>query len=253
AIFTPARPAHQVEVAPFCMDVTEVTVDAYRACSKTGTCKRAFRDSYWTRGKSMTKAEWEKSREAHSPLCNENVDDRGAHPINCVTWEQARFYCESVGKRLPTEAEWEYAARGSDQRTFPWGDEEPTARHLNACGPECIEWRVNAGIDPGKTLYVENDGHPATAPVGSFPAGKTQAGLLDMIGNVFEWTADPFAPYPGSETATPEGENRVIRGGAFNSTEIEFTNPALRYAASVDTHSHGIGFRCATEPKPAAG
>ena len=246
-----ARPAHQVEVAAFCIDVTEVTVDAYRACSRTGRCKRAFREARWPHAKDADRrkrAENEKLWAAYSPLCNERYDDRGDHPINCVMWEQARAYCEEVGKRLPSEAEWEFAARGSDGRKFPWGDEAPTARHLNACGLECIAWRVSAGLDEGGTLYAEDDGFPATAPVGSFAAGKTQAGLLDMVGNVFEWTADPFAPYPGSDAKAPEGDSRVIRGGAFNSTEIEHTDPSLRYPQAADAYSHGVGFRCASAP-----
>ena len=101
-------------------------------------------------------------------------------------------------------------------------------------------------------MYEADDGHPATAAVGSFPKGTTERGLLDMTGNVFEWTDDPFLPYPNQEGEPPEmvpDMNRVIRGGAFNSVEPEHTDPALRYPMDASAHSHGIGFRCAAAPK----
>ncbi|MEZ4452057.1 MAG: bifunctional serine/threonine-protein kinase/formylglycine-generating enzyme family protein [Nannocystaceae bacterium] len=245
-----ARPAHKVEVAPYCLDLTEVTVDAYRKCSTEGECKRAFRDAFWPRGKTP-KAEWEKAIAAHSALCNESYDDNGNHPINCVTWAQADEFCRFRGARLPSEAEWEFAARGSDGRVFPWGDEKPSAAHLNGCGAECLKWREAAGLDPGRALYPEDDGYAGTAPVGSFPRGVTEHGLLDMVGNLFEWTADPFAPFPSKEGVPAKSvptNNRVIRGGAFNSAEPEHADPALRYPLDADAHSHGVGFRCAMTP-----
>ncbi len=246
-----AKPAHQVEFDAFCLDRQEVTVAEYRECSGAGECKRAYRDSFWPQGKSDAR-EWKSSRKIYSPLCNENYEDRGDHPINCVTWNQAVAYCKRAGKRLPTETEWEYAARGSDGRVFPWGDEVPSAEHLNACGLECSQWQTEAGLPAPGVMYEADDGHPATAPVGSFPKGATQRGLLDMTGNVFEWTDDPFLPYPNREGEPPDmvpDMNRVIRGGAFNSVEPEHTDPALRYPMDANAHSHGIGFRCAAAPK----
>jgi len=248
-----ARPAHQVEVDGFCIDRREVSVAAYRECSDAGECKRAFRDSSWPQGKTP-KAAWQASKKAHSPLCNEGYEDRAEHPINCVTWNQAVAYCKRSGKRLPTEAEWEFAARGADGRVYPWGDEVPSAEHLNACGPECVQWRVDAGLPSMGMMYETDDGHAATAPVGSFPKGATERGLLDMTGNVFEWTDDPFMPYADRDeevddpSAVPD-MNRVIRGGAFNSVEPEHADPALRYPMEASAHSHGVGFRCAARPK----
>ncbi len=246
-----ARPAHQVEVDAFCLDRREVTVAEYRECSGAGECKRAYRDSFWPQG-SMEAREWKSSRKAYSPLCNENHEDRGEHPINCVTWNQAVAYCKRAGKRLPTESEWEFAARGSDGRVYPWGDEVPSAEHLNACGTECSAWQTEAGVSGHGVMYEADDGHPATAAVGSFPKGTTERGLLDMTGNVFEWTDDPFLPYPNREGEPPDAVpdmNRVIRGGAFNSVEPEHTDPALRYPMDASAHSHGIGFRCAAAAK----
>jgi formylglycine-generating enzyme required for sulfatase activity len=249
-VLAAANPAHKVEVARFCIDVHEVTTARYEACSKAGDCKRAFKDSAWPQG-SMKRPDWDKARAAYSPLCNAETD-RAEHPINCVTWTQADEYCKVQGKRLPSEAEFEFAARGSDGRVYPWGDDPPDERHLNACGSECVAWRKTAGLPPVTPLYAADDKHPGTAPVGSFPAGKTQAGLLDIAGNVFEWTADAYRPYPrkdGTDPAMPPNNNRVIRGGAFNSFEAEHTDPALRLPYDADAHTHGIGFRCAMDPR----
>lgn len=243
-----ARPAHQVQVADFCLDIHEVTVAEHDACSTQGECKRAFRDSLWPQGGTARKA-WEEARAAYSPLCNTGQAGREQHPVNCVTWEQAVAYCKRAGKRLPGEAEWEFAARGSDGRAYPWGDEAPDARHLNGCGQECAAWRTGAGLPEVPLLYASDDGHPGTAPVGSFPAGKTQAGMLDMVGNVFEWTADDFKPYPGAPPGTPAPEGmKVIRGGAFNSSQKEHAEPALRFPQDATAHVHAVGFRCAADP-----
>ena len=246
-----ARPAHKVEVARFCMDTYEVTTEDYVKCSDAGDCKRAFRDSFWPQG-SMKRSDWEKARAAYSPLCNFGAEDRGRHPINCVTWAQADEYCKVHGKRLPGELEFEFAARGSDGRVYPWGDDPPSSKHLNGCGKECVEWRKAADLSPVTPLYQEDDGHVGTAPVGSVLAGRTQAGLFALVGTVFEWTADPFRPYPradGEAVPEPTGNSRVIRGGAFNSFEPEHTDPALRLPYDADAHSHGIGFRCAADPR----
>ncbi|MCB9756460.1 MAG: SUMF1/EgtB/PvdO family nonheme iron enzyme [Myxococcales bacterium] len=248
-----AAPAHKVEVQSFCMDVHEVTSGEYGACSDEGECKRAFRDSFWPQGDSKRR-DWERQRDAYSELCTAFRDELARHPINCVTWAQADEYCRVHGKRLPAEAEWEYAARGSDGRVFPWGDAPPAAVHLNGCGTECQAWRDAHKLGDQPVIFDADDGFFGTAPVGSFPAGKTQAGLLDMVGNVFEWTADEFYPYPAKdEEPDPEARkiptnNRVIRGGAFNSFMPDFTDPALRFPLDADAHSHGVGFRCARDP-----
>ena len=245
-----ARPAHQVAVADFCLDIREVTVKDYEACSNLGECKRAFQDSLWPQGGTAKKA-WEEARAAYSPLCNSGQAGRELHPVNCVTWEQATAFCKRAGKRLPGEAEWEFAARGSDGRKYPWGDEPPDAQHLNGCGQECAAWRTGAGLPEVPLLYASDDGHPGTAPVGSFAKGKTQAGLLDMVGNVFEWTADDFKPYPGAPEGTPAPVGmKVIRGGAFNSSQKEHAEPALRFPQDATAHVHAVGFRCAAEPSP---
>jgi formylglycine-generating enzyme required for sulfatase activity/serine/threonine protein kinase len=246
-----ARPAHKVMIRPYCLDLNEVTTEDYEKCSDAGECKRAFRDSWWPQGSSK-KADWEKARAAYTPLCNAEKGERKKHPINCVTWAQADEFCRVHGKRLPTEAEFEYAARGSDGRVYPWGDAKPSAEHLNACGSECLAWRKATGLPAILPMYAADDGFPGTSPVGSYSEGRTEAGLYDMVGNVFEWTADRFMAYPASENDPPptaQGNTRVIRGGAFNSFEPEHTDPALRLPYDADAHTHGIGFRCAADPR----
>jgi formylglycine-generating enzyme required for sulfatase activity len=241
-----ARPVHQVRVGDFCLDKTEVTVDAYRACSQQGICRRAFRDSWWPRGNG-DETEWKTDRDIHSRLCNERYDDRGTHPINCVSWHQAKAYCAQVGKALPTEEQWEFAARRMDGRVYSWGDSKPDSERMNGCGSECSAWRQAMGAKPTPPLYEADDGFPGSAPVGSFPAGNTKEGISDLAGNVFEWTDDEFRPYGEIAKLVEESPGRVIRGGAFNSYKPEFADPALRFPLAADAHSHGVGFRCAAK------
>jgi formylglycine-generating enzyme required for sulfatase activity len=245
-IFKFSRPARQVEVGPFCIGINEVSVGEYRQCSGVGECKRAFKDSQWPQGNEDPDA-WNNAREAYSVLCNERYDQRLDHPVNCVTWEQAKSYCEFKGWRLPKEAEWEFAARGSDGRVYSWGDEAPAAKFMNGCGSECRQWRSDAGLDPGSVLHESNDSFAGTAPVGSFPAGVSANGLNDMAGNVWEWVEEPFV-MPGDDVANAHGR-RVIRGGGFNSYRPEHATPALRFGQAEDAHLHAIGFRCVAEPQ----
>src|SRR5262249_6554370 len=147
-------------------------------------------------------------------------------PVNCVDWDQAQHFCElqAPGGRLPTEAEWEFAARGPDGRKYPWGDEIPSAAHLNACGLECLAWGKANHVEGLAAMYQADDRYPNTAPVGSFPQGKSRYGVQDVVGNVWEWVGDRFAPYPADGKAPmamdpkgpSAGSERVIRGGAWN-------------------------------------
>jgi formylglycine-generating enzyme required for sulfatase activity/serine/threonine protein kinase len=236
------KPAHQVELRPFCMDEYEVTVEAYLACSDNGHCKRAG-----------TTNEWEgiadHERKAFDPLCNvRDPTGKGRHPINCVDWDLATKFCNEAGKRLPTEAEWEFAARGPDGRKYPWGDDDPAAGHLNACGKECVAWGLKNGITE-KSMYDVDDGFPNTAPVGSFPKGASRYGVKDVVGNVWEWVADYYGPYKADQPKDPkgpsEGTERVIRGGAWNGSYASWVRPTFRYKDAPTKRSYGIGFRCA--------
>jgi formylglycine-generating enzyme required for sulfatase activity/tRNA A-37 threonylcarbamoyl transferase component Bud32 len=238
------HPAHPVFVPPFCIDEFEVTVAAYKHCSDVGRCKRAASQNEWD---GIT----EKDHDSFDPLCNaQKSRERENHPVNCVDWFMADRFCRSDGKRLPTEAEWEFAARGPDGRKYPWGDEEPRAELLNACGPECLAWGIENHVDE-KALYRMDDGYPNTAPVGSFPMGASPYGIKDMSGNVWEWVADWYAPYPNTDAqerdphGPPTGDQRILRGGAWNGSYASWVRPTFRYKTDPNQRSYGVGFRCA--------
>lgn len=235
------KPAHQVALSDYCMDLYEVTAGEYKTCSDEGKCKRASNEVEWPK---ITPAE----RKIYAPLCTFGDPERADHPINCVTWEMANLYCKAQGKRLPTEAEWEYATRGPDGRVYPWGDEPPTEKHLNACGSECTAWGKKNKVEIA-ALYAGDDGFATTAPVGRFEAGKSRFGPYDVVGNVWEWVADWDGAYTADEKKDPtgpeNGERRVIRGGAWNGSYAVWLHPSFRYAQDPAATSHGIGFRCA--------
>jgi len=236
------KPAHQVKLEPFCIDEFEVTVARYRACSDAGNCKRAGTTNAWA---SIT----DKERKAFDPLCNiRDPEGHAKHPVNCVDWEMADKFCREQGGRLPTEAEWEFAARGPDGRKYPWGDEDPAAMHLNACGKECVAWGTKNGVEE-RAMYDVDDGFANTAPVGSFPKGASRYGVQDVVGNVWEWVADWYGDYSAGEVKEPKGpatgEERVIRGGAWNGSYASWVRPTFRYKDEPGKRSYGIGFRCA--------
>lgn len=236
------RPAHKVRLDAYCIDRTEVSAVAYAACAAKGDCKGDWDVNDWA----------DISKSDHSTfdgLCNARAPaSRGQHPANCVSWMQAHDFCAAEGARLPTEAEWELAARGTDGRRYPWGDAEPTSARLNACGAECLAWGKKRGVDL-TAMHRDDDGWPTTAPVGSFPAGASPFGALDMTGNVWEWVADRHGPYEAAESVAPTGpeagDERVLRGGAWNGSDSAWVRPTFRFSASPAMRSHGVGFRCA--------
>jgi formylglycine-generating enzyme required for sulfatase activity len=239
------RPAHQVTLSPYCIDRKETTVAEYKRCSDVGECKRAPFEVDW---KDITP----KEKNVFSTACNGDDPEKKDHPVNCVDWTMADAYCKWAHKRLPTEAEWEFAARGPDGRRYPWGDEAPDPTRMNACGKECIAWgrkhNVDMGVE-GKGMYADDDSFPLTAPVGSFPAGRSRFGLLDVVGHGWEWTSDWSGAYSGDAQKDPKGpetgDRRVVRGGAFNGALPSWVRPSQRYSDSPMTHSHAYGFRCA--------
>jgi formylglycine-generating enzyme required for sulfatase activity len=235
------RPAHKVSLRPYCMDVFEVTTVDYLACSERGNCKRAGEANVW---EGITVQE---SR-AYDPVCNVARADKARHPVNCVDWSMAERFCREVGKRLPTEAEWEFAARGSDGRKYPWGDDGPSVMRLNACGAECVRWGKAHGMRFPQA-FAGTDDWPTTAPVGSFPLGASQWSIEDLVGNVWEWVADFYGGYEDIDQRDPTGPSiggaRVMRGGAWNGAAVDWVRPSFRFNGPSAMRSHGVGFRCA--------
>jgi formylglycine-generating enzyme required for sulfatase activity len=148
------------------------------------------------------------------------------------------------------------------QYKFPWGDDENLKGRLNACGAECLEWgKKNDPKNFSSDMYPFNDGWVHTSPVGTFPEGASQFGVQDMSGNVFEWVHDVLAPYPTKEEGVPldevvdpegpkfePGNERGLRGGAWNSVQLFWLRPTYRYGRPPSFSTHGIGFRCAATP-----
>ncbi len=200
-----AKPVHPERVASFAMQRTPVTVLEYRACEAKRACTST----------------------PEKPYCNEHEPDRERHPINCVTWGQAAAFCAWAGGRLPTEAEWEYAARGSDGRMYPWGSKHPAKTLL------CWD---------GKNSDLGMMKRRSTCPVDAHPGGASPFGLLDMAGNVWEWTSDL---YSDAYDAPRTGPKRVVRGGTWFGYDARDVRSALRFRERPDIEDYGTGFRCA--------
>ncbi len=219
------RPMTPVHLRGFCMDRTEVTVASFRACVAAGACQPASTTVWWP---GITDAD----HRVNDRWCNANFGDRDDHPVNCLDFDQAAGFCAWRGARLPTEAEWEYAARGGDGRIYPWGDAAPNAHMMNGCGPECVAEGARAG-QRWTAMYDESDGWPTTAPVGSFPEGASPFGLLDMAGNVLEWTADPLGGF------------RIDRGSGWNTDVPSRLRTSQRSWMVPSRRSVVVGARCA--------
>jgi formylglycine-generating enzyme required for sulfatase activity len=218
---------HDVTLSGYCIDRTEVTVKAYESCVAAKVCSAPDRTA--------------------NRYCE--LADRADHPITCVDWSQAEAYCRWAQKRLPTEAEWEYAARGGDGRVYPWGNQAPAADLSNTCERECVAMAQRERKQRWTAMYDASDGWGATAPVGSFPAGASPFGALDLAGNVWEWTADWYGSYPGASRTNPHGMRtgslRVFRGGAWNVRSVELLRATYRNAGTPTTRDVDMGFRCA--------
>lgn len=232
------------------MDRTEVTVAAYGACVRAGGCSPAPTAMILTVMSPESVGNW-------SQLCNARLPNVDNHPINCVDWAQADAYCRWQGGRLPTEAEWEYAARGRDGRVYPWGNGAPGHTLLNGAGSESRALVLRLSRTASQTgwnvLYPGDDGWASTAPVGSFPAGASPFGLLDMAGNVNEWTADWFVGRDPSEAIDAPGDagaqRRVIRGGSWISNDPSKVRVTHRNRDLPTHRDVRVGFRCARDAR----
>jgi formylglycine-generating enzyme len=236
------RPAHEVVVEEFLIDEHEVTNCQFAEfVAKSGYVTTA-EDHKSSRVYSLKKRRWEKCPGAdwrHPGGPDTTLDGRDDLPVVHVSWFDAMAYCRFAGKRLPTEAEWEYAARGGVRDAdYPWGrDEMLDGRYM------ANYWQHDQ--------TTAADGFLTLAPVKSFPPNRF--GLYDMSGNVWEWCGDWFAPdyYAQSPRENPPGPNdgheRVIRGGSWLCPEDFFVGYTVfaRASRSPDDTSQNVGFRCA--------
>lgn len=200
-------PQRTIHLDTFDIDRTETSAGDYGKCVDVGACT--------------------------APRCGKEKDEperRPDHPVVCVTWAQADAFCRWANKRLPTEAEWEKAARGRDGRRWPWGNQDPTCDLANSA--DCS----------GKVKPVE-----------STPGGASPYGVLNLSGNVYEWVADfyhrdYYAIGPERNPPGPfSGDRRVLRGGAFSYAPSELTAHGRTFADPTKSLDR-VGFRCARSP-----
>ncbi|MGE5775257.1 MAG: formylglycine-generating enzyme family protein [Chloroflexota bacterium] len=245
--FDHEMPQHKVYLDAFWIDQTEVTNAMFaQFVAETGYQTDAerigagidFRLS--TYDWAMTKgANW---RHPHGPTSN--IDDMENHPVVQMSGNDAEAYCTWAGRRLPTEAEWEKAARGTDGRSYPWGNEPPAGNLLNF---------ADRNLNANESDNSIDDGYVFTAPVGSYPDGASPYGVFDMAGNVWErvidWYSDTY--YANSPARNPAGpassEYHIIRGGSW-SRMARYVRTASRYRYRQLNRSSGLGFRCASTP-----
>ena len=231
------KPSQSVDINAFCMDLTEVTAGEYDECVTRGACAKIPAHADWS---GLAKAD----RDMWSAYCNRDKPNRREHPMNCVTFEEAAAYCQAQGKRLPTEPEWELAARGADNRAFPWGHEPPAPSRLNACDDGCARnarQAMRGSVELLGPRLTGDDGHEGSAPVGTFPAGAGPYGMFDLAGNVAEWVDASFCPYGQSACGTSA---RVARGGSWLSETPTAVKTTTRVRTVPSTRSPDLGFRC---------
>jgi formylglycine-generating enzyme required for sulfatase activity len=222
--FQDEQPAHTVALDGFWIDSTEVTNAHYRSCVEAAICTAPVESGSHTRD---------------TYYGDSAYDD---YPVVWVSWQQASDYCGWAGGRLPTEAEWEYAARGPESWMFPWGDAFDGTR-LNYCDSNC---------DGGQTDETVDDGYADTSPVGGYLEGASWCGAHDMAGNVREWVADWFGEYAAGRqvnpTGPPVGESHIPRGGSWLDRP-DNVRSANRGGLSPDYTRHKVGFRCAADDR----
>ena len=256
-------PVRQVTLAPFAIDRSPVTNEAFRSfVEATGHVTESERfgwsfvfggllpdDFPDTRGvaqapwwRQVFGADWQ-----HPAGPHDDIEARLDHPVVHVSWNDATAFARWAGKRLPTEAEWEHAARGGlEGAVFPWGDElEPGGEH-----------RMNVWQGTFPATNTLDDGFLGTSPVGSFPPNGH--GLVDTTGNVWEWVADRFTTqHPAGALVDPagpaQGDGRVQRGGSYlcHASYCRRYRVAARMSSTPDSAAGNVGFRCAmTNPPP---
>lgn len=255
-------PVRKVHVDPFYMDRTTVTNEEFSQFVKetnyqteaeqfgwsfvfhlfvakhiAASAQRVVQTPWWL---AIEGAYWKKPEGPES-----SIEERMDHPVIHISWNDAIAFCKWAGKRLPTEAEWEFAARGGlEQQKFPWGDElTPNGEHY------CNIWQ---GVFPTKN--TKRDGYIGTAPAKSFPANGY--GLYNVSGNVWEWCSDWFTNNLNlTETINPKGpkggQSKVMRGGSYlcHKSYCNRYRIAARSSNTIDSSTGNMGFRCVADVK----
>ncbi|MCJ7716369.1 MAG: formylglycine-generating enzyme family protein [Anaerolineales bacterium] len=210
-------PHHPVSLDSFWIDQTEISNNQYRLCVNEGAC--------------LEITECKKG----DPTFEDPL--KGDYPVVCADWDDANTYCQWVGGRLPTEAEWEYAFRGDEGLIFTWGNEFE-GNKLNYCDQNCTQDHADQRFD---------DGYPLSAPVGSFPAGASWAGVMNMSGNVSEWVSDWFGEYSPDKEINPAGPSsgtqKMLKGCSWY-YHPTYCRGAARPAVEPSTRFDYLGFRC---------
>ena len=227
------QPAHPVKVSAFCIDVTEVTVAEYKDCTDRKGCPGGHAQAEWAGITKEDRATW-------SAFCNESRANRNDHPMNCVSFDDAAAFCRWAGKKLPTEEQWEYAARATDGRAYPWGHETPSPRRVNGCDEGCAKG-VRRQSDTIARRLAGDDRYESTSPTGAFPEGVSAFGSFDMAGNVAEWVDAPYCNYGQNTCGTAA---RVLRGGSWTSDLEADLRSTARFKASPTARQPDVGFRC---------
>ena len=211
-------PIHTVTLDKFWIDQTEVSNAQYRLCVEAGICVEPIA-----------------CKKGEPTFGDPNKSD---HPVVCVNWEDASTYCDWVGSRLPTEAEWEYAFRGKERSIYPWGNAFDGTR-LNYCDQNCDQSHSDSRFD---------DSYAHTAPVRSFSSGISWARVYNLSGNVSEWVSDWFGEYTDEAVTNPSGPStgskKMLKGCSwfFHPT---YCRGALRASVDPNTRFDYLGFRCA--------
>ena len=239
-------PQHRVYLPEYRIARVPVTVAQFVAFMAANPGYRTTAEqqgSAWN----WTGSEWkwiEGANWAHPRGPGSDVRAKQDHPVTCVSWHDAVAFCKWADVRLPTEAEWEKAARGTDGHKFPWGNQNVAGDLLNFADRSLdVDWA-------DKNI---NDGHQFTAPVGSYPKGASPFGALDMAGNVWEWVADWYDEtyYRSSPAQNPTGPDtgqyRVLRGGSWGNEQGD-VRAANRDGFNPEDGVDLIGFRCALSP-----
>lgn len=217
------HPAHQVTLTGYWIYKYDVTVAQYLAfCAATGHARPPWPMNYYS---------WAGKSGWDDPLLQQ-------HPIVDITWHDAHAYAAWAGVQLPTEAQWEYAARGPQARNYPWGGTATASDLYN-------------GFDPTKCAYsLSFTPNISTRPVGSFPAGVSWCGALDMAGNVFQWCEDWYGDYSSAPVTNPTGPGpsascyRVVRGGSWGGSENDCRSAFRHSGDPVNWINPFFGFRC---------